>query len=68
MGDANPVGGGVSELRMPFGPGYRVYFARRGDVVILLLIGGDKDSQVRDIATAKALLSREEQEDGDQGV
>jgi putative addiction module killer protein len=56
-GDARPVGAGVSELRIDYGPGYRVYFIRRGEAVIVLLCGGDKDSQGRDIAQAKALAS-----------
>lgn len=56
MGDAKPVGDGVSELRVHQGPGYRVYFARRGRTVILLLCGGDKDSQARDIVRAKAMV------------
>ena len=55
FGDCQAVGEGVQELRMFFGPGYRVYFARRGDMVILLLAGGDKDSQAGDIARAKVL-------------
>lgn len=55
FGDCQPVGEGVHELRMFFRPGYRVYFAQRGDTVILLLAGGDKDSQAGDIARAKAL-------------
>jgi putative addiction module killer protein len=55
MGDVRPVGDGVSELRIDHGPGYRVYFVRRGEVVIVLLCGGDKSSQVRDIARAKAM-------------
>ena len=49
------VGDWVSELRFTFGPGYRVYYTRRGDVVVILLCGGDKDSQERDIERAKAM-------------
>jgi len=51
-GDVKPVGGGVSELRIDYGPGYRVYFARRGDTVVVLLCGGDKRRQDRDIGRA----------------
>lgn len=54
-GDAEPVGGGISELRIHFGPGYRVYFQRRGDTVIILLCGGDQSTQSKDIKTAKRL-------------
>lgn len=54
-GDVAPVGQGISELRIHFGPGYRVYFHKRGDVLILLLCGGDKSTQTRDIETAKRL-------------
>lgn len=55
FGDAKSVGGGVSELRFTFGPGYRVYYTMRGSVVVILLCGGDKGSQSRDIERAVAL-------------
>ena len=55
FGDAKPVGDGISEFRIDHGPGYRVYFVRRGETLIVLLCGGDKGSQARDIARAKAL-------------
>ena len=54
-GDVEPVGEGVSELRIHYGPGYRVYFQRRGNLLIVLLCGGSKGSQDRDIAAAKRL-------------
>lgn len=53
FGDSKGVGGGVSELRISYGPGYRVYFGRRGDTVVILLCGGDKRTQARDIERAQ---------------
>jgi len=55
LGDVAPVGDGVSEMRIFYGPGYRVYFIQRGSELIVLLCGGDKDSQGTDIKEAKAL-------------
>jgi len=54
-GDLKPVGHGVSEMRIDYGPGYRVYFVRQGEAVVVLLCGGDKRHQNRDIARALAL-------------
>ena len=56
LGDCLSVKGGVSELRIDYGPGYRVYFARTGKTALLLLCGGDKSTQQADIAEAKARL------------
>ena len=55
MGDVKVVGGGVSELRIDHGPGYRVYFVKRGKALVLLLCGGDKKTQSADIEKAKVL-------------
>lgn len=56
FGDCAPVGDGVAEMRIHCGPGYRVYYARKGKIVYLLLCGGDKSTQRRDILRAKDLL------------
>jgi putative addiction module killer protein len=64
FGDANAVGGGVSELRVDYGPGYRIYFTRRGKILVVLLCGGDKASQRRDIKAAIAMATELETEDG----
>jgi len=57
LGDVKPVGQGISELRIDYGPGYRVYFVQRGRALIVLLCGGDKRTQRRDIAKARALAA-----------
>jgi putative addiction module killer protein len=59
-GDVRPVGDGISELRIHYGPGYRVYYIQRGAVLVILLCGGDKSTQVRDIETAKRLAKETE--------
>jgi len=55
LGDVKPVGDGVWEMREFFGPGWRMYYVQRGDVLIVMLGGGDKSSQSRDIAAAQAM-------------
>ncbi|MBX3521876.1 MAG: type II toxin-antitoxin system RelE/ParE family toxin [Xanthobacteraceae bacterium] len=54
-GDVKPVGKGVSEMRADYGPGYRIYFVKKGDVVFILLTGGDKRTQKKDIEAAITL-------------
>lgn len=54
-GDVKPVGDGISELRISYGPGYRVYLVQKGELLIVLLAGGDKSTQARDIRIAKEL-------------
>lgn len=56
-GDVRPVGGGVSEMRIDYGPGYRVYFMQRGPLLVLLLCGGDKRTQHQDIQRAQAMAA-----------
>ena len=58
FGDVRPVGGGIDELRIHYGPGYRVYFVHRGPVVVVLLCGGAKRTQPADIAKAKKLADK----------
>ena len=60
----SPLAQGISELRIDYGPGYRIYYKRRGDTIILLLCGGDKRTQANDIETAKRLAKEWSEEDG----
>ena len=63
-GDVSPVGQGVSELRIHYGPGYRVYFHQLEDKIIILLCGGDKGSQIRDIKAAHLILKEWREQNG----
>jgi len=56
-GDVKPVGGGISEMRVDYGAGYRVYYMQRGELLIVILAGGDKSTQDVDIETAKAIAA-----------
>jgi putative addiction module killer protein len=62
-GDVEPVGEGISELRIHYGPGYRIYFQRRGNLIVVLLCGGDKSTQTRDIAAARKLANEWREQD-----
>ena len=57
-GDARPVGGGISELRVDYGPGFRIYFQKRANSIVLLLCGGDKSTQAKDIRRARRLAEQ----------
>lgn len=62
-GEERPVGAGISEMRIDYGPGYRVYFQKRGDTLVVLLCGGDKSTQPKDIENAKR-IAKEWRHDG----
>ena len=58
-GDVKSIGNGVSEMRVDYGPGYRIYFMKQGSSIVLLLCGGDKSTQAKDIERAKILAKRD---------
>jgi len=62
LGDWKPVSGEVSEMRIAFGPGYRLYFTKRQDILIVMLAGGDKSTQAKDIKRAQKILQQLELE------
>jgi putative addiction module killer protein len=62
-GDVRPVGAGVSELRIHYGPGYRVYFQQRGSMLVILLAGGDKSTQAKDIKSSQGLARNFKEDD-----
>ena len=66
-GDVKPVGAGVSELRIDYGPGYRVYFIQRGEVLVVLLCGGDKRTQTADIRRAIELAAQWQEQNHGKG-
>jgi putative addiction module killer protein len=61
FGDSRPVGDGISELRIDYGPGYRLYFTRKGQEIVILLCGGDKSTQSKDIESAKQIANNIEE-------
>ena len=63
-GDVESVGEGISELRIHYGPGYHIYFQKRGDTIIVLLCGGNKSTQAKDIKAAKRLAAEWSESDG----
>lgn len=65
FGDTRSLGGGLHELRVDYGPGYRIYFVRRSDALVLLALGGDKSRQKTDIDRARAIAAAWEPDDGD---
>jgi putative addiction module killer protein len=64
FGQTRSLGSGLSELKIDYGPGYRIYFTKRGNELVVLLCGGDKSSQDRDIAAARGLIGQLETPDG----